>query len=89
MHCGASSTSPYLHRPLPCHAEASMKSISLRARLLLQSDLFDGAAAPAPLTSLQLHRDELVDLLSQLLWQVASRADAAQRPEDDDEQDQP
>ena len=45
--------------------------------------------APAPLKSLQLHRDELVDLLSQLLWQVVRQADVAQRPEDDDEQDQP
>jgi hypothetical protein len=66
-----------------------MKSIPLRARLLLQTDLFDAGASPAPLTSLQLHRDELVDLLSQLLWQVASQADTAQRLEDDDEQDQP
>jgi len=38
----------------------------------LQTDLFDAAASPAPLTSLQLHRDELVELLSQLLWQVAT-----------------
>ena len=32
--------------------------------------------------------DELVDLLSQLLWQVARQGDAAQPPGDDDEQDQ-
>jgi hypothetical protein len=66
-----------------------MKPIPLRARPLVQTDLFDAARAPAPLTSLQLNRDELVELLSQLLWQVASRADVAQRLEDDDEQDQP
>ena len=66
-----------------------MKPIPLRARPLVQTDLFDAATAPARLTSLQLHRDELVELLSQLLWQVASQADVAQRLEDDDEQDQP
>jgi hypothetical protein len=66
-----------------------MKSIPLPARPLAQTDLFDAATAPAPLTSLQLHHDELVELLSQLLWQVASRADAPQRLEDSDEQDQP
>ena len=65
-----------------------MKPIPLRARPLVQTDLFDAATAPAPLTSLQLHRDELVELLSQLLWRVASQADVAQRLEDDDEQDQ-
>ena len=59
-----------------------------RARPLVQTDLFGAATAPAPLTSLQQHRDELVELLSQLLWQVATRADVAQRLEDDDEQDQ-
>jgi hypothetical protein len=66
-----------------------MKPLPLRARPLLQTDLFDAATAPAPLTSLQLHRDELVGLLGQLLWQVARQADAVQRLEDDDEQDQP
>ena len=66
-----------------------MKPIPRRAHPLVQTDLFDTAAVPIPMTSLQLHRDELVELLSQLLWQVASRADVAQRLEDDDEQDQP
>lgn len=67
-----------------------MKPIPLRARpLVVQTDLFDAATARTPLTSLQLHRDELVELLGQLLWQVATQADAGQRPEDDDEQDQP
>jgi len=66
-----------------------MKPIPLRASPLVQTDLFDAAPAPAPLTSLQLHRDELVELLSQLLWQVARQAGAVQRLEDDDEQDQP
>ena len=65
-----------------------MKPIPLRALPLVQTDLFDATAAPAPLTSLQLHRDELIELLSQLLWQVARHADIAQRLENDDEQDQ-
>lgn len=65
-----------------------MKQIPLRARPLVQTDLFDTAAVPSPLTSMQLQRDELVELLSQLLWQVASQAGVAQRLEDDDEQDQ-
>jgi hypothetical protein len=66
-----------------------MKPLPLRARPLVQTDLFDAATAPARLRSLQLHRDELVELLSQLLWQVARQSDAVQRLENDDEQDQP
>lgn len=62
-----------------------MKLIPLRALPLLQTDLFDAAAASAPLTNLQLHRDEIVELLSQLLWQVARHADLPQRLENDDE----
>ena len=62
-----------------------MKLIPLRALPLLQTDPFDAAAASAPLTNLQLHRDELVELLSQLLWQVARHADLPQRLENDDE----
>ena len=65
-----------------------MKPILPRVRPPVQTDLFGTASAPAPLTSLQLHRDELVELLSQLLWQVARRVDVAQRLEADDEQDQ-
>ncbi len=66
-----------------------MKPILPRAYLPVQPDLFGTASAPAPLTSLQLHRDELVELLSQLLWQVVRQADVTQCPENDDEQDQP
>jgi hypothetical protein len=66
-----------------------MKATRLRACPLVQTDLFDEPTAPKPLAKLQLHHDELVELLSQLLWQVASRPDATQRPENDDEQDQP
>ncbi len=66
-----------------------MKQVPVRARPLVQTDLFDAPTAPAPMTSFQLHRDDLVELLSQLLWQVASQAGADQLLEDDDEQDQP
>lgn len=66
-----------------------MKPILPRTRAPVQTDLFGTASAPAPLKSLQLHRDELVDLLSQLLWQVVRPADVDQRQENDDEQDQP
>lgn len=66
-----------------------MKPTPPRARPPAQTDLFDAATAPTRLASLQIHRDELVELLSQLLWQVASQAGVAQRSEDDDEQDQP
>ena len=66
-----------------------MKPNPLRARPLLQADLFESATALAPLTGLQRRHEELVDLLSQLLWQVASRAGAAEQLENDDEQDQP
>lgn len=66
-----------------------MKPIQPRARPPVQTDLFGTTSAPAPLTILQLHRNELVDLLSQLLWQVVQQVDVVQLPEDDDEQDQP
>ena len=62
-----------------------MKPLPLRALPLMQTDLFDAATAPAPLTSLQQPCDELVELLSQLLWQVARHADLPQRLENDDE----
>ena len=66
-----------------------MKPIPPRERPLLQTDLFDAVAPSMPLANLQQHQDELVELLSQLLWQVASQGDIAERLEDDDEQDQP
>ena len=66
-----------------------MKPNPLRARPPLQPDLFETATALAPLTGVQRRHEELVDLLSQLLWQVASRAGAAEQLENDDEQDQP
>jgi hypothetical protein len=66
-----------------------MKPNPLRARPPRQPDLFETATALAPLTGVQRRHDVLVDLLSQLLWQVASRSGAAEQLENDDEQDQP
>lgn len=65
-----------------------MKSNPLRTRSLVQTNLFDAEASQAPQTSLQLHRDELVDLLSQLLWQVVRHRGNSPQLESDDEQDQ-
>lgn len=65
-----------------------MKPPQLRIRSVAQTDLFDAATTRAPLTSVQRHRDEIVELLSQLLWLVAMPTEADQRQEDDDEQDQ-
>lgn len=64
-----------------------MKPLQLRVRRPAQTDLFDSAGALPTLTSLQLHHDDLVDLLSQLLWQVVRDAEGNQR-EDSNDQDQ-
>ena len=65
-----------------------MKPIPPRILPLVQTDLFDAAASQVPQTSLQLHRDQLVELLSQLLWQVARHSDNNPQLESDHEQDQ-
>jgi hypothetical protein len=66
-----------------------MKQLQLRMRRPAQTDLFDSAGALPTLTSLQLHHDELVDLLSQLMWQVVRDAQHNPSAEDSNEQDQP
>jgi hypothetical protein len=65
-----------------------MKPLQLRVRRPAQTDLFDSAGSPPTLTSLQLHHDDLVALLSQLLWQVVRDAEDNRRLEDSNEQDQ-
>lgn len=65
-----------------------MKPLQLRARPPAQTDLFDSAGSLPTLASLELHHDDLVDLLSQLLWQVVRDAEADRRLEDSNEQDQ-
>lgn len=64
-----------------------MKPTQLRVRRPAQTDLFDSAGPLPTLTSLQLHHDELVDLLSQLLWQVVRDAEANPCLENGNEQD--
>ncbi len=65
-----------------------MNPLQLRARPPAQTDLFDSAGPLPTLTSLELHHNELVDLLSQLLWQLVRDAEADRRLEDSNEQDQ-
>lgn len=55
----------------------------------IQCDLFGSNPSVPALTSLQLHHDELVELLGRLLWQVASGLNEATPEDDRDEQDQP
>jgi len=50
------------------------------SQLPVQCDLFSSVPAPPALASLQLHHDELVELLSQLLWNVA-RSNSDKVPE--------
>jgi hypothetical protein len=66
-----------------------MKPLQLRVRRPAQTDLFDSVRTIPTLTSLQLHHDELVDLLSQLMWQVVRDAEQNRTAEDSNEQDQP
>lgn len=53
----------------------------------VQRDLFSNVAPPPALTSLQLQHDELVELLSRLLWEVVQATDPSMK-ETSDEQDQ-
>ncbi len=59
-----------------------------RSSLCVQSDLFSSVPAPPAFASLELHHNELVDLLSRLLWQVARSMDETMTQESRDEQDQ-
>lgn len=58
-----------------------------RSKPSVQPDLFSNVPAPPTLTSLQLHHDDLVELLSRLLWDVA-QATPLSTKETGDEQDQ-
>ena len=58
-----------------------------RSNLCVQHDLFSNVPAPPTLTSLQLQHDELVELLSRLLWEVARATDPSTK-ESGNEQDQ-
>ena len=55
----------------------------------IQCELFGSDPGVPALTSLQLRHDELVELLSRLLWEVARGIDGATIKDERDEQDQP
>lgn len=59
-----------------------------RSNVQEQADLFSNASAPPGLATLQQHRDELVDLIGRLLWEVVQGPTATARKENDHEQDQ-
>ncbi len=59
-----------------------------RSNPTVQHDLFSSVPAPPALASLEIHHEELVELLSRLLWQVASSPDPIAPQERRDEQDQ-
>ena len=62
-----------------------MKPLRRRARLPAQANLFESAEAPPTLSRLPQRHNELIDLLGQLLWQVASQMQSAQPLESNDE----
>lgn len=64
--------------------EMSMK----RSNPPVQTDLFSTMPAPPAMVTLQLHHDELVDLISRLLWEVVQGPTAPPSTENAHEQDQ-
>jgi hypothetical protein len=59
-----------------------------RSNVQEQADLFSNVPAPPALTTLQYHRDELVDLVGRLLWEVVQGPSARASKENSHEQDQ-
>lgn len=55
----------------------------------VQCNLFSSVSTALPLASLQSRHDELVELLSQLLWAVIRSAQTNETQEGGNEQDQP
>lgn len=60
-----------------------------RSSLCLQSDLFESVPALPALSTLEVQHDHLVELISLLLWEVASSMDETMTKESSHEQDQP
>lgn len=58
-----------------------------RSSVPAQRDLFCSLHAPPTLMSLELRHDELVDLLSRMLWEVVSSVDQTMPKESPDDQD--
>ena len=73
----------YLRLLVPRRMETPVK----RSNPTVQRDLFSSVPAPPAVASLQLQHDELVELLSRLIWEVASSIDQT-ITESRDEQDQ-
>jgi len=59
-----------------------------RTSVALQSDMFNGVPAPPVVSSLQHNHDELVNLLSSLLWEVIVDPQPQATKENTHEQDQ-
>ena len=60
-----------------------------RSNPIVQHDLFSSAPPAPALTCLELHHDELVELLSRLLWEVARSPDRTMIKETRDDEDHP
>ena len=58
-----------------------------QSRMLVQADLFRTVPARAMMVDLQLHHEQLVELISRLLWEVVQSADPSVAKEVSDEQD--
>ncbi len=83
--CDSKSTLLYVCLSVPYPPEVSMK----QSHLPVQRDLFNSVPAPPALAGLQSHHDELLELLSQLLWDVAhSTTEMIKNQENAHEQDQ-
>jgi hypothetical protein len=59
-----------------------------RSDLSVQCDLFSSVPTLPALATLELHHDELVELLSRLLWEVAQSSDETMTQGSHDDQDQ-
>jgi hypothetical protein len=60
-----------------------------RSNVQEQPDLFNSVPAPPGLATLQRHRDELVELLGRLLFEVVQDPSVIATKESGHEQDQP
>jgi len=58
-----------------------------RSNPIVQHDLFSSAPAAPPLANLEIRHDELVELLSRLLWEVAQSAQEIMTKESRNDED--
>jgi hypothetical protein len=59
-----------------------------RSNVEKQSELFSNVPAPPAMTTLQLHHNELIDLVGRVLWEVVRGPSTWTSKENDHEQDQ-